>query len=96
MISLWLFYMCMRESPRETEKYFTGFTPRFSETKANMKNFFKIYPDGRLISIIRDPTNWFPSALRHNKKIKKDKYSNIQFALDQWNQNTEAMVRNKK
>ena len=78
------------------KKYITGFTPRLSETKANMEKFIDIYPDGRLISIIRNPKNWFPSALRHNKKIKKDKYSDIQIALDQWNQNTEAMIRNKE
>jgi hypothetical protein len=78
------------------KKYVTGFTPRLSETKANMEKFFGVYPDGRLISIIRNPKNWFPSALRHNKKIKKDKYSDIQMALDQWNQNTEAMIRNKE
>jgi len=78
------------------KKYVTGFTPRLSETKANMEKFFNIYPDGRLISIIRNPKNWFPSALRHNKKIKKDKYSDMQIALDQWNQNTEAMIRNKE
>ena len=59
-----------------------------------MERFFKVYPDGRLISIVRDPKNWFPSALRHNRKIKKDKYSNIQMALDRWINNIEAMIRN--
>jgi hypothetical protein len=77
------------------KKYITGFTPRLSETKANMEKFFSIYPDGRLISIIRNPKNWFPSALRHNQKIKKDKYSDIYIALDQWKQNSEAVIRNK-
>jgi hypothetical protein len=78
------------------KKYITGFTPRLSETKINMELFFNIYPDGRLISIIRNPKNWFPSALRHNQKIKKDKYSDIHIALDQWKQNSEAMIRNKE
>lgn len=77
------------------KKYITGFTPRLSEAKINMEMFFDIYPDGRLISIIRNPKNWFPSALRHNRKIKKDKYSDIYTALDQWKQNSEAMISNK-
>ena len=77
------------------KKYITGFTPRLSESKLNMEMFFNIYPDGRLISIIRNPKNWFPSALRHNKKIKKDKYSDIYTALGQWKQNSEAMIKNK-
>ena len=78
------------------KKYVTGFTPRLSEKKDNMEKFFNIYPDGRLISIIRNPKNWFPSALRHNRKIKKDKYSDIHIALGQWKQNSEAMIRNKE
>lgn len=78
------------------KKFITGFTPRLSEKQINMEMFFDIYPDGRLISIIRNPKNWFPSALRHNRKIKKDKYSNIHIALDQWKQNSEAMIRNKE
>jgi hypothetical protein len=80
----------------DDKKYIIGFTPRLSETRSNMDKFFSVYPDGRLISIIRKPKNWFPSALRHNKKIKKDKYNNIHIALDQWKQNSEAMIKNKE
>ncbi|MGD8990757.1 MAG: sulfotransferase [Desulfobacterales bacterium] len=78
------------------KRYVSGFTPRLSEQKNNMEKFFGIYADGRLISIIRNPKNWFPSAFRHNRKIKKDKYSNINVAIDQWKQNTEAIIRNKE
>ena len=58
----------------------------------NMQSFFEIYPDGRLISILRNPKNWFPSASRHFK----DKYGDIKQALSQWCQNAEAMLNNKK
>lgn len=78
------------------KKYVTGFTPRLSEDAGNMEKFFTIYPDGRLISIVRNPQNWFPSALRHNEKIKKDKYSDIKVALSQWTANSAAMIRNKE
>jgi hypothetical protein len=78
------------------KKFVTAFTPRLSESATAMEKFFTIYPDGRLISILRDPKNWFPSALRHNKKIKKDKYSDIRIAIDQWKRNTEAINRNKE
>lgn len=78
------------------KRYILGFTPRLSENMRNMDSFFSIYPDGRLISIVRNPKNWFPSALRHNLKIKKDKYSDMNMALDQWKNNTEAMIRNKE
>ena len=45
-----------------------------------------------MISIIRDPKNWFPSALRHDDKKKK--YVDIKEALNQWQENAQAMLRN--
>jgi len=79
-----------------TKKYVSAFTPRLSMYKENMGLFFEIYPDGRLISIIRDPKNWYPSALRHNKKIKKDKYADIHSAMNQWQECTLSTLENKE
>ncbi len=76
------------------KKYITAFTPRLSMRQENMQSFFKTYPDGRLISIVRDPKNWYPSARGH--QIVKNKYDNIGKAIDQWNESTEAMIRNKR
>jgi hypothetical protein len=78
------------------KKYVTAFTPRLSMSKENMGSFFEIYPDGRLISIIRDPKNWYPSALRHNQKIKKDKYADIHSAMNQWQECTLSTLENKE
>jgi hypothetical protein len=78
-----------------TKKVVTGFTPRVSDDVCNMERFFSIYPDGRLISIIRNPKNWFPSAFRHNAKIKKDKYGDIRLAIEQWRRSAQGIVRNK-
>ena len=74
------------------KKCVTAFTPRMAFMEANMASFFKIYPDGRLISVVRDPKNWFPSANRH----QVDKYGDITKALNQWNESARSMVRNKK
>jgi len=74
------------------KKFVTAFTPRLAFMETNMASFFKIYPDGRLISVVRDPKNWFPSAKRH----QLHKYGDITNALDQWNESTRSMVRNKK
>jgi hypothetical protein len=74
-----------------TKKFITAFTPRLSNTSENMESFFNIYPDGLLISVIRDPKNWFPSAARH----QMDKYGDIRKALAQWNESATGMLRNK-
>ena len=75
------------------KKYVTAFTPRLSVERENMRMFFETYPDGRLISLVRDPKNWYPSARNH--KTNKNKYDEICKAIDQWKESTEAMVRNK-
>lgn len=75
------------------KKYVTAFTPRLSVGRENMRMFFETYPDGRLISLVRDPKNWYPSARTH--KTTKKKYDEICKAIDQWKESTEAMVRNK-
>ncbi len=75
-----------------SKKFVTGFTPRLAMVPGSIESFFSVYPDGRLISIIRDPKNWFPSAHRHNDK--KGKYEDIKKASDQWIQNAQAMVQN--
>ena len=77
-----------------TKKFITGFTPRLAMREESIESFFTIYPDGRLISIIRDPKNWFPSAHRHNDK--KRKYEDIEKASRQWIVNAQAMVKNKE
>jgi len=74
------------------KKMITAFTPRLAHFQENMISYFNIYPDGRLISIIRDPKNWFPSAVRHNL----DKYGDIRQALDQWNESALSMLWNKE
>jgi hypothetical protein len=74
------------------KKFVTAFTPRLAFMETNMASFFKTYPDGRLISVVRDPKNWFPSANRH----QSGKYDDIAKALDQWNESARSMVRNKK
>jgi len=78
------------------KKFVTAFTPRLATLKENIESFFEIYPDGRLISIIRDPKNWYPSAYRHNMFIKKKKYKNIRQAIDQWNISTRAALLSKE
>jgi hypothetical protein len=73
------------------KKLITAFTARLSMSKDNMESFFETYPDGRLISLMRDPKNWFPSAIRHKPRICRD----IQEGVDLWRKSAQAMLWNK-
>jgi hypothetical protein len=74
------------------KKFITAFTARLAMRIDNMESFFEIYPDGRLISIVRDPKNWFPSAIRHDPV----KYGDMRSALGLWRESTQAMTRNRE
>ena len=76
------------------KKFITAFTPRLTMREENVESFFEAYPQGRIISVIRDPKNWYPSATRHNPKSKK--YRDIKNALQQWNASAQSMLRNKE
>ena len=78
---------------RGEKKYITAFTPRLSVREESIRSFFETYPDGRLISLVRDPRNWYPSARGH--ETAKNKYDDIGKAMDQWNESADAMIRNK-
>ena len=60
--------------------------------RENMDSFFEIYPDGRLITIIRDPKNWYPSAAKHKPLI----YGDINKSLNLWQASARAMLRNRQ
>jgi hypothetical protein len=74
------------------KKIVTAFTPWLSTIEEDVEFFFEIYPDGRLISLVRDPKNWFPSALRH----APEKYGYFEGAINQWEESARAMLHNKE
>ena len=65
---------------KSEKKFIVGFTPRVNFNKKNsVIRFFKDYPDGYLISIIRNPLSWYASAKKHSKG-----YENIENSMDLW------------
>ena len=74
------------------KKYISGFTPRVSMNSKGTDRFFRDYPDGKLISSIREPKSWFASIRRH----VPEKYSDIEMTMELWIQSATAMIRNKK
>jgi hypothetical protein len=72
--------------------FVTAFSSKLATIKENMELFFETYPDGRLISLIRDPQNWLPFARMHWPK----RYEDVSLALNQWNECAQGMLWNKE
>jgi sulfotransferase family protein len=68
------------------KKAVTGFTPRLAMDRENLEHFFAAYPDGTLISIVRDPYAWFESASKH----MPEHYAAVDDALALWSRSVEA------
>ncbi len=66
----------------------TGFTPRLAMEAGNVERFFAAYPDGALISIVRDPCAWYVSASGY----QPDRYGDVETALELWRRSAEAAV----
>jgi hypothetical protein len=76
-----------------SKKIITGFAAGLSTKESNVAAFFDAYPDGRLISVIRDPFSWYASARKH--RSKKQWFGTIESAIVHWGRSAEAMIRNK-
>jgi Sulfotransferase family len=69
------------------KKAVTGFTPRLATSPENVARFFDCYPDGRLVSIVRDPAGWYASASGYRAE-----YADLEEALAQWSESTSAAI----
>jgi hypothetical protein len=65
-------------------RYVAGFVPRIAMHEPSIPDFFKDYPDGRLISILRDPADWFASRRAHTKQGQV-RYDNVEEEMSLWN-----------
>jgi hypothetical protein len=54
------------------EKFVAGFTPRVNMVEKHRAGFFRDYPDGRMISLVRDPRSWWASTKSHNPERKRE------------------------
>ena len=50
------------KNKKNKKKFILAFLPGFFNFKNNVNLFFKIYPNGYLVNIIRDPQTWLGSA----------------------------------
>jgi sulfotransferase family protein len=74
------------------KKVVTAFAPRMSMSARNVERFRAAYPDGMLVSIVRDPRAWYASAYTHQPWYRRD----FDRALDLWRQSTVAAVEERE
>jgi hypothetical protein len=74
------------------KKVVAGFVPRVNIDAGNVSRFFRDYPEGKLISVIRDPKGWYGSS--HKKGPQN--YATPQVSIPIWIDSAQAMIRNKQ
>jgi hypothetical protein len=84
----WLNY----QNHRHDKKFVTALAPGLAMQPESMESFFEIYPDGRLISLVRKPENWFACAHAHEPEI----YGNAKEAIGRWKESVRVGVDTKK
>ena len=72
--------------------YYAGFAAVMAANGDAVDRFFRDYPDGHLVSIIRNPRNWLPSAV--NKPKSRSQFNGTEKALGVWRRSAEGMRRN--
>jgi hypothetical protein len=70
------------------KKVVTGFAPRLNMKEASVAGFFGAYPDGLLVSIVRDPRAWYLSA-----RSQKATNAEVDDALYRWRLSAEATIQ---
>lgn len=81
-----------RQSSRGSKKIITAFVARMAFEDESIESFFRVYPDGRLISLIRNPASWYASA----KAYREQEYGDMAKAGDLWIRNAQAILRRKR
>lgn len=83
------FFAAWGDGEGENQRRWTvGFTPRVIMHADSIGRFFDDYPDGRVISCIRDPISWYASSRRH-----AEEYRDIGNAVELWKTSTRAAVQ---
>ena len=56
-----------RETMTDSPRNIAGFVPGLASRRKSVQDFFEDYPDGRLVSIVRNPSDWLVSRCAHVK-----------------------------
>ena len=83
----WLNY----QNLNDYKKFTTACGPGMALQHECLENFFEIYPDGRLISLVRKPETWFACACAHKPQL----YGNVKEATNRWKESVRVGVDTK-
>jgi hypothetical protein len=84
----WLNY----RNQSQPKKIVAAFVPWLALIEENTDGFFEVYPAGKIISVIKDPTSWFVSACTTNPQITAD----IRRAVADWQKSIRTLRSNKQ
>ena len=73
------------------KKFVVGLSRTDAMNPEKVKQLFEVYPDGKLVSIIRNPKNWIRTTSPHHGHNYPDAHS----AIHHWRESTSAVLRNK-
>jgi Sulfotransferase family len=73
------------------KRWITGFSPRLVAERAMLDRFFDLYPDGKLISIVREPKGWYSSARHYSSE-----WIRLERALAYWRSSLAAVLEAKE
>jgi hypothetical protein len=65
----------------------TAFAPELSMRPESCEAFFADYPDGKLVSIIRDPRAWYASA-----RLQRRRDADVDAAVERWRRSAERTL----
>lgn len=82
----WLDYRGLYAGPK---KFVTGFTPRVAMHPESLAGFFRDYPDGYLVTVVRHPAGWYSSAVEHGYK----KFGGLDAIMAFWKDSAESSLR---
>ena len=74
--------------PGPAPRWVTGFEPAAILQPDRLRCFRELYPDGRLVSVVRDPASWAVSAARRNAR-----YADRRVAIATWREAVESALR---
>ena len=84
LFNAWLDYQNLYHVPK---RWVTAFQPRLVMRSSMLDQYFTDYPDGLLVTIVREPGAWLASFMRHVDS------EDLDMVLDKWIGSAEASVR---